>query len=69
MNSPRASWSHIETGCSVVFLPGAVVEVVLKVEAPVRRAVLPPGPFRGDVVRKEAGAAVFPAATPWHHNL
>ena len=68
-NSPRTDRSDVKTGGSVVSLPGLVLEVVEVVKVPVRRAVLPPGPFRGDVVRKEAGAAVFPAATPWHHNL
>ena len=63
LNSPRASWSHVKAGCSVVLLPGAVVEVV--VEASIRGTVLSPRPLRGHVVGKEAGAAVLPAPTPW----
>ena len=36
----------------------------MEVEASIRRAVLPPWSLRGDVVRKETGAALLPAATP-----
>ena len=63
-NSPCTSRSHVKTGGPVVSLPGLVLEVVEVVEVPVRRAVLPPGSLGGDVVRKETGAAVLPAATP-----
>ena len=66
-NSPRTDRSDVKTGGSVVSLPGVVVEVV--VEASIGRTVLPSGALRGHVVRKETGAAVLPAATPWHHNL
>ena len=66
MNSPRASWSHIETGCSVVFLPGAVVELEVVLETSVRRSVFPPGPLGGHVVGKETGTALLPAGTPGH---
>ena len=62
-DSPRAGRSHVETGGSAVFLPGVLVEEVV-LEAPVRRTVLPPGALRGHVVRKEAEAALLPAATP-----
>ena len=33
-------------------------------EASIGRTVLPAGALRGHVVRKEAGAALLPAATP-----